>query len=57
MLERCPYDGTPIRVDMQDESSAVISCGTCGAKWEMYQGLVVRVSEPDWGVIKERMLG
>ena len=57
MLEQCPYDGTPIRVDMEDESSAVISCAFCGAQWEMYQGIVMRVVEPNWRVIKERMLG
>jgi len=43
MLEQCPYDATPIRVDTEDESSAVISCPTCGAQWEMSQGTVVRV--------------
>ncbi len=45
-LERCPYDMTAIAVEAFGDGF-VISCGACGAAWEMEGSSVRRLRAPD----------
>jgi hypothetical protein len=50
-LERCPYDASPISIRGDDDSS-VISCGACGAAWEMRGSSLHRLRTPDAATLK-----
>jgi len=50
-FERCPYDGSPIAAEYSG-GSLLLSCGTCGAAWEVHNALVRRVTAPDWGRVR-----
>jgi hypothetical protein len=45
-LERCPYDSSPIAVEVVDRLT-VISCAACGAAWEMRGTSLRRLRVPD----------
>jgi len=45
-LERCPYDSSPISIE-SDGDVFVVSCGACGAAWEMRGSSLRRLRAPD----------
>ena len=45
-LERCPYDSSAISIDREGDGY-VISCGACGAAWEMHGSSLRRLRAPD----------
>jgi hypothetical protein len=45
-LERCPYDSSAISIDPAGDGY-VISCGACGAAWEMHGSSLHRLRAPD----------
>ncbi len=47
-LQRCPYDGTPLDIDAYSGGSYLLTCTSCGARWEAHNSLVRRTEEPDW---------
>jgi hypothetical protein len=50
-LELCPYDASPISI-RGDDNSSVISCGACGAAWEMQGSSLHRLRAPDGETLK-----
>lgn len=51
-LHRCPYDTTPVTTQVMPGGATVITCGRCGAEWELRNTLVHQTSEPDWDEVR-----
>jgi hypothetical protein len=47
-LSECPYDNTEITNQRFPGGFLLLECEACGAAWELHNGLVHRIREPNW---------
>ena len=51
-LTLCPFDSQPLGREYSG-GSFLVSCGHCGAEWEVHNNLVLRIAEPNWELAEQ----
>ena len=46
-LSQCPYDGTPLDVEVQPGRDVLLSCPACEAAWEYHGAWIGQLRKPD----------